>query len=698
MKREIGIVVLLALTVASLSSRTPAMAQQVTYDVVIYGGTSAGIAAAVQVKRMGGTVIVLEPTSRLGGLTTGGLGQTDIGNKAAVGGISREFYQRIRLHYEHDSSWTWQRQGEYRSGGQSRSGAKEDTMWTFEPSVALQVMQDMVVENDIEIAHRQRLDRSTRSVARDASRIARIRTEKGLVFSGRTFIDASYEGDLMAAAGVSWTVGREGNAQYDEALNGVQTRRAIHHQFVKGVDPYVTPGDSTSGLLPGIDPSGPGDEGAKDHRIQAYCFRMCLTDHPDNRLPFVKPTDYRELDYELLFRNFDAGAKTIPWSNSAMPNRKTDVNNNKGFSTDYIGQNYTYVDASYEERERILTHHLNYQQGLMWTLAYHPRVPEWVREEVSRWGTCKDEFERADGWQQQLYIREARRMVGDYVMTEHNCQGRDVAARPVGLAAYTMDSHNVQRHVGVDGFVHNEGDVQVGGFSPYPIDYGSLVPKRDECSNLLVPVCLSSTHMAFGSIRMEPVFMVLGQSAATAAMQSIRQSVGVQDVDYRLLRKQLEEDAQVLVWTGPRKTSAVGIDPKSLPGIVIDDEQADRVGFDSSSTSAGPFIGIGYRHDGNDGKGRQTAVFAAKITAPGKYAVRLAYSPFSNRSTNVPVTVTHSGVTAAFVVNQRNRPTQEPFVSVAELPLKKGPISITVANDDTDGYVIIDAVQLLPLD
>jgi hypothetical protein len=570
-------------------------------------------------------------------------------------------------------------------------------MWTFEPSVALQVMKDLVDENKIEIAYRQRLDRGQRCVIKDGSRIVGIRTDRSRSFYGRTFIDATYEGDLLAAAGVSWTVGREANAEYGETLSGVQTRRAIHHQFVKGVDPYVTPGEPASGLLPGIDASGPGEEGAKDHRIQAYCFRMCLTDHPENRLPFVKPAHYRELDYELLFRNFEAGAKMIPWSNSAMPNRKTDVNNNKGFSTDYIGQNYTYVDASYAEREQILTEHLNYQRGLMWTLANHPRVPDWVRQEISRWGTCKDEFERDDGWQQQLYIREARRMIGNYVMTEHNCQGREVADRPVGLAAYTMDSHNVQRHVGADGFVHNEGDVQVGGFSPYPIEYGSLVPKNAECSNLLAPVCLSATHMAFGSIRMEPVFMVLGQSAATAAIHSIRENVDVQNVDYDLLRKQLEKDRQVLIWTGPTKTSAIGIDPKSLPGIVIDDEQAERIGFDSSSTSAGPYIGIGYRHDGNDGKGRQTAVFATTITDPGKYAVRLAYSPFSNRSTNTPVTVTHSGGVAEFVVNQRTKPAQKPFVTVAELTLTAGKISITVANDDTDGYVIIDAVQLLPV-
>jgi hypothetical protein len=280
---------------------------------------------------------------------------------------------------------------------------------------------------------------------------------------------------------------------------------------------------------------------------------MCLTDHPENRIEFKKPAEYEPLLYELLLRNFEAGATSVPWSNSGMPNRKTDTNNNHGCSTDFIGQNYEYPEASYAEREEIVARHRAYQQGLMWTLAYHPRVPESVRREVARWGTCRDEFERADGWQQQLYIREARRMIGSYVMTQHNCQGRVVARRPIGLAAYTMDSHNVQRYVDKNGHVKNEGDVQVGGFPPYPIDYGAVVPRPDECTNLLVPVCVSASHIAYGSIRMEPVFMVLGQSAATAAVEAVKQGVDVQEVDYDRLRVQLLADRQVLEWKTPEE-------------------------------------------------------------------------------------------------------------------------------------------------
>ncbi len=275
---------------------------------------------------------------------------------------------------------------------------------------------------------------------------------------------------------------------------------------------------------------------------------MCLTDHPDNRIPFKKPADYNELNYELLFRNFEAGETNIPWINSAMPNRKTDTNNRLGFSTDFIGQNYDYPEAGYAEREQIIKRHRDYQQGLMWTLANHPRVPKSVRDEVSRWGTCKDEFERSDGWPDQLYIREARRMISSYVMTQYNCESIRVVNDGIGLAAYGMDSHNVQRYVDKDGFVKNEGDVEVPVKSPYPISYRSIIPKADECSNLLVPVCISASHIAFGSIRMEPVFMVLGQSAATAACLAIDDGLPLQQLNYEKLQKRLIADKQRLNW------------------------------------------------------------------------------------------------------------------------------------------------------
>jgi hypothetical protein len=273
---------------------------------------------------------------------------------------------------------------------------------------------------------------------------------------------------------------------------------------------------------------------------------MCLTDHPDNRIPFAKPANYDERDYELLIRNYEAGEKGFPWINSGMPNRKTDTNNRTGFSTDFIGQNYAYPEASYEERERIARQHRQYQQGLMWTLAYHERIPDFIKKEVSRWGTSKDEFEREDGWQQQLYVREARRMVSDLVMTQYHCEGLKIVEDPIGMGAYGMDSHHIQRYVTEEGFIKNEGNVEAHVTAPYPVGYRAIVPKQSECANLIVPICLSATHIAFGSIRMEPVFMVLGQSAALAASLAIDKNLAVQDVPYQHLRKLLLDKKQVL--------------------------------------------------------------------------------------------------------------------------------------------------------
>lgn len=529
-----------------------------TYDIVIYGGTSSGIAAAIQSSRMGKSVVLIEPSSRIGGLTTGGLGQTDIGNKQVIGGISREFYEEIKKYYDDPANWKWQQRTEYRDGGQTRTAEGEDAMWTFEPSAALKVYEKMMATEKIDVVYKQRLNRKS-GVVKQGQKIVEIEMESGEIYRGKMFIDATYEGDLMAASGVSYSVGRESNKEYDETLNGVQAniigmtlRRTVsingyNHNFVPGVDPYVVKGDSSSGLLPFITEGGrPGIEGRGDKGVQAYCFRMTLTDHPDNRIPFKKPEGYNELEYELLFRNYEAGYNRVPWINSSMPNRKTDTNNRDGFSTDFIGQNYDYPEASYEEREKIVDRHRKYQQGLMWSLAYHPRIPEHIRNEVSRWGTCKDEYEREDGWQQQLYVREARRMLSDYIMTQRNCEGFEVAEDPVGMAAYGMDSHNVQRYVDANGFVQNEGNVEAHGFSPYPVSYRSIIPKEEECSNLLVPVCVSSTHIAFGSIRMEPVFMVLGQSAATAATLAIDENIAVQDVEYEKLKTLLLEKGQVL--------------------------------------------------------------------------------------------------------------------------------------------------------
>jgi FAD dependent oxidoreductase len=540
--------VFLCSTAVSLAhAATPA---PIETDICVYGGTAGGVIAAVQAARLGHTVVLVSPDSRLGGLSSGGLGQTDIGNKRAIGGLARNFYERVAQHYARPEAWTRQPIGSYRSIGQSATDPGEPAMWTFEPHVAEKIFEDFVRENHLNVLRRERLDLA-RAVEKSGARLTAIRLESGRVIRAKMFIDATYEGDLMAKTGVAYRVGREANAEFGETLNGVQTQQAKAHQFFPGVSPYVVPGDPASGLLPGISPTGPGTEGAADAKVQAYNFRLCFTDAPANRIPFPQPAGYDVRNYELLLRNFEAGLKILPLHPADMPNRKTDTNNNTGFSTDFIGENYSYPEADYATRDRIRAAHLAYTQGLLWTLANHPRVPEKIRAEASRWGLSRDEFTDNDGWPTQLYVREARRMTGAYVMTEHNCTGRDIAPDAVGLGAYSMDSHNTQRYVNAAGHVVNEGDVQVRVRSPYPIAYGSIIPRAAECENLLVPIALSATHIAYGSIRMEPVFMVLGHSAAIAAAHAIAEKTSVQAIDRARLREKLLADKQVLVWTPP---------------------------------------------------------------------------------------------------------------------------------------------------
>lgn len=682
--------VLLLFTFTCLAAHA---AEQHSHDIVIYGGTSGGVMAAVQARRMGKTVALIEPGKHLGGLTSGGLGATDIGNKGAIGGLSRDFYRRVKKYYDDPSAWKQEPAEQYRS---SRQTSKEDTLWTFEPHVAEKLMNDFVAEAKADVFLNERLDLKN-GVSKQDGRITHIRMESGRVFAGRIFIDASYEGDLLAKAGVSYTVGREANSQYRETLNGVQTHNAIHHQFVPGVDPYVVPGAPNSGLLPGLHAGPPGEEGSADKRVQAYCFRICVTDDSDNRIPFEKPEGYDERRFELLFRNFAAGEKRIPWAPIMMPNRKTDTNNNYGFSTDNIGMNYEWPDADYAVRDRIFQEHLLYQRGLLWTLANHPRVPESIRREVSRWGNCKDEFAELNGWPHQLYVREARRMVGDYVMTQHNCQGREQVTDAVGLAAYTMDSHNVQRYVDDKGQVRNEGDVQVGGFPPYGISYRALIPREQECTNLLAPVCLSATHISYGSIRMEPVFMVLGQSAATAACQAIDGGVAIQRVDYGQLKERLLADQQVLAWTAPASARAASFDPKKLPGIVLDDESLERTGEWQQSSSVGGFVGSGYWHDGHEGK--KVARFTTVLNAAAEYEVRLAYTPNPNRATKVPITIRHADGETTVTVNQQKMPAiDKAFTSLGKFRFAAGQAAmVTISNSGADGYVVVDAVQFLPV-
>ena len=576
--------VILPLIMSLITAKLPATPVTETHDIVIFGGTSAGIAAGIQAKREGRSIIVLEPSPHVGGLTTGGLGQTDIGNKQVIGGISREFYQRIRAYYREPENWNWQGPETYADDGQTRTDPNEDAKWTFEPSAAQRVLAEMVADAGLEVRTGQRLRRDGSGVLKDGATLREIVMEDGSRYRAKVFIDATYEGDLLAEAGVTFHVGRESNSDHDETLNGAQpgdwapslrgaatvtatdiagmtsprsalfqdgliAMNAHNHQLKSGIDPYVVPGDPQSGLLPGIDPEPMAALGTGDHRTQAYNYRVTLTDHPGNRLPIEKPTDYDPLAYEILLRHFAAhGPEDRPnvFINSPMPNRKTDTNNGGGFSTDLIGKNWDWAEASYEQREVLAARLRDYTLGFFWTLQNHPDIRQDFREWIGVWGLPKDEYVDTGHFSPQVYVREGRRMIGEIVLTQHHCERLLAEPDVIGMAAYGMDSHHVRRYVTAEGFVRNEGNVQGHVKAPYGVSYRALLPKREQAGNLIVPVALSATHIAFGSIRMEPVFMILGQSAATAAGLALDNQSSLHEVSYPALRERLLEAGQIL--------------------------------------------------------------------------------------------------------------------------------------------------------
>ncbi len=486
----------------------------VEVDLCAYGSSPAAITAAIQGRRNGREVALVTNSCRIGGMTSSGLGHTDLGHADGVGGIAREFYRRVGRCYDVDEDWE------------------------FEPKVAKEVFEQMLREAEIEPYMREFPNR----VVREGNRIREIHFESGLIVRAAYLIDASYEGDLMAMADVSYTVGREGNDRYGELLNGVQVRET--HQFEAPVDPYVIEGKASSGLLPGISPEPLAPSGSEDRKIQAYNFRLCLTQDPA-RIRFSKPDGYDPLDYELLGRYFERGWKGLFRKFDRIRNDKTDTNNHGAVSTDFIGGNWDFPEASYQRREEIFQAHIRWQKGWLWFLCSDPRVPPELQARIRSWGLAADEFEETGGWPPQLYIREARRLVSDYVVCEMHCRGYRQIDDSVGLGSYAMDSHNCQRVV-VNGNVRNEGDVQVAGSPPYQIPYRSIRPRTGEAENLLIPVCVSASHIAYGSIRMEPVFMILGQSAAIAAEIALEDgNCSVQEIPTSRLREKLAEAGQV---------------------------------------------------------------------------------------------------------------------------------------------------------
>ncbi len=518
-------------------------------DVIVYGGTSAAVTTAVQVAKMGKSVVIVCPDLHLGGMTSSGLGFTDTGDKSVIGGLARNFYQRIYQYYQKPETWKWQDKEAYGNVGQGTPAMDGElrTMWIFEPQIAERVFEDMISEKNIQVHRNEWLDRSN-GVEIIENQIRSIRMLSGKQYAAKIFVDASYEGDLMAAAGVSYHVGRESNDTYSEEWNGVQVG-VLHHRHHFGemqISPFRVPNDPQSGVLPRISREHPGTKGQADHRVQAYCFRTCLTTHPDNKVPFSRPEDYDSSQYELLLRIFASGWRETFHKFDPIPNLKTDVNNHGPLSFDNIGMNYDYPEASYMVRNEIIQEHERYQKGLLFFIANDPRIPEDVQLEMQKWGLAKDEFVDNEHWPHQIYVREARRMVGEFVMTENEILGRNQISRSIGMGSYTMDSHNTQRYITDEGHVQNEGDIGVRPEKPYQIDLGAILPKKTECTNLLVPVAVSSSHIAFGSIRMEPVFMILGQSAGTVACLSISDHAAVQDISYEELKTHLLKDGQVL--------------------------------------------------------------------------------------------------------------------------------------------------------
>jgi hypothetical protein len=567
MKNKNNILLIIGLYILTITfgCKSPQLPKSTEADVIIYGGTAAAVVAAVQLRKLNKSVVIVSPDSHLGGLSAGGLGFTDTGNKQVIGGLAREFYQRVYNHYQRDSSWTWQAKDEYGNKGQGSPAidGENRTMWIFEPHVAEQIFEDFIKEYDIRVDRDHWLDRENGIEVKNG-KISSIRMLNGKIYKAQIFIDATYEGDLMAASGVSFHVGREANSTYEEQWNGVQKDHKVAYRFlnesrqhfpVREIDPYIVPGDPSSGVIPRVSTEPPGETGNGDKKIQAFCFRLCLTDVKENQVPFARPENYDPWQFELLGRLFEAGwgklelihnRSTRIMKFDPIPNRKTDTNNHGPFSTDNIGMNYDYPEASYERRREIIKEHEDYQKGLFYFYLTDPRVPEEVRKEMSRWGLSKDEFTDNGHWPHQIYVREARRMVGAFVMTENEIIKVSPVPRSVGMGSYTLDSHHAQRYITADGFVENEGNVNAQTNGPYQIDMWSLLPKPEECANLLVPVALSSSHIAFGSIRMEPVFMILGQSAGIMASMAIDENKYIYELDYSEIRPRLEEEGQVL--------------------------------------------------------------------------------------------------------------------------------------------------------
>ncbi|MCX8090672.1 MAG: FAD-dependent oxidoreductase [Verrucomicrobiae bacterium] len=615
--------VLIGLAVCGIGLHLQAACTVVESDVCVYGGTSGGVAAAVAAARLGKSVVLLSLNTHVGGMSASGLGVTDIGpgnDTSYLGGISREFYRRVGAAY----------------------GSTNLVIW-FEPRVAEQVFWQMLAEAGVPVYSNKLLA----SVTMTNNRIVELRTQDGSVFRAKQFIDTTYEGDLMAAAGVTFTWGREGTNVYGESLAGIRPLGGSYNY-----DPYVVPGNPASGLLPLVQTNTGGNVGDGDRRLQAYNYRLCLTQNPTNKIPLTAPTNYSEANYELVRRYIAArvakdGAVSLGQLihiQTIIPNGKTDINANGELSTDYVGYNHTWATNTYAGREQLRAEHENYIRGLLWFLATSTNIPPNLNAEMQSWGLCKDEFTDNGGWPWQIYVREARRMVSDYVMTQANCEGRVVAPESICLARYHIDSHGVQR-LASGGFARWEGSIGGTPPFPYPVSYRSIIPRAGECENLFCTFALSASHVAFGSIRMEPVFMMLSHAAGVAAAFAIDDSVPVQQLSYARLAAQLRADGQLLSWEAAAGTTNGIILDQGGPGT------ANSGGW-TFGANAGGWNGD-YWHDGATGKGTKWVSYTPNLPTNGTYEVYAWWVEHPNRATNTVYDIVHAAGTNRVLVNQR---------------------------------------------
>jgi hypothetical protein len=653
----------------SVALAGPAAAAQeiIETDLCLYGGTSGGLAAAVQAARMGQRVVIVEPSRHLGGMSSSGLGVTDKGRFTGyIGGLAAEFYRRLGTKY----------------------GQANKLIWQHEPSKASAVFADWLSETGVRVLREQELS----AVRKTGPRITEIETAGGIIVRAAMF-------------GVSFTVGREANAQYGETLNGVGNPSAGTGFNLLNVDPYRTPGNPLSGLCRHVQAVTLAPSGSADNLVQAYNFRLCLTDVAANRRPLDPPADYDPAEFEVLGRHVAArvangNAVSLGGLNDGLihvqrlaapaPNGKTDINANAGLSSDYVGASYSWPTATYAQRRVIQAEHERYYRSLLHFLRTDARIPLAIRTEAATWGLPLDEFPETNGWPPQLYVREARRMIGNYVMTEQNGRGTRIAPQPIGLAAYALDSHYVQRVV-KSGRVTNEGGFFVTPDRPYPIALASLLPQPAECENLFATFALSATHAAFSSLRMEPVFMITSQSAAAAAVLASRQNVPIQQVAVADVQAFLRSQGQVLEWAGGLAGEGVVVEAEGPGGT-------PTTGSWSESANAGFHGTASMVVSGGTGAAR-TFTFIPKVPAAGQYRVDLWWVAASNRSTALTVKVTANGTTTSHSVNQTLNGSRWNEIGTFTFAAGLGE-SIVLEHSSTSSAVFAnaDAVRLVPVD